>query len=86
MLKTVRSDLRNCVEAVGYNRIARLMRSADLLGQQKRRYRVRTTDSRHDQPIAPNDLAVAPAHTKPDQIWATDMIYIEKGEGLLYLA
>ena len=78
--------LREGGETVGYNRIARLMRSAGLQGRQKRRYRVRTTDSRHDQPIAPNLLAVAPAPTKPDQIWATDITYIETGEGWLYLA
>ena len=78
--------LRERGETVGYNRIARLMRSAGLQGRQKRRYRVRTTDSRHDQPIAPNLLAVAPAPTKPDQIWATDITYIETGEGWLYLA
>jgi transposase InsO family protein len=78
--------LRNGGEAVGYNRVARLMRSAGLQGRQKRRYRVRTTDSRHDQPIAPNHLAVAPTPTKPDQIWATDITYIETGEGWLYLA
>jgi putative transposase len=62
------------------------MRSAGLQGRQKRRYRVRTTDSRHDQPIAPNHLAVAPARTKPNQIWATDISSIETGEGWLYLA
>ena len=78
--------LREGGETVGYNRIARLMRSAGLQGRQKRRYRVRTTDSRHDQPIAPNLLAVAPAPTKPDQIWATDITYIETSEGWLYLA
>jgi transposase InsO family protein len=78
--------LRNGGETVGQNRIARLMRSAGLQGRQKRRYRVRTTDSRHDHPIAPNHLAVALAPTKPDQIWATDITYIETDEGWLYLA
>ena len=38
----------------GRNRIARLMRQADLCGRQQRRYRAQTTDSNHDQPIAPN--------------------------------
>ena len=71
---------------MGRNRIARLMRSAGLQGRQKRRYRVRTTDSRHDQPIAPNRLAEAPEPTQPNQIWVTDMTYIETGEGWLYLA
>jgi len=68
------------------NRIARLMREAGLQGRQKRRYRVRTTDSRHDQPIAPNHMATAPAPTKADQIWLTDITYVETAEGWLYLA
>ena len=68
------------------NRIARLMREAGLQGRQKRRYRVRTTDSRHDQPIAPNHLATAPAPTKADQTWLTDITYVETAEGWLYLA
>lgn len=68
------------------NRIARLMREAGLQGRQKSRYRVRTTDSRHDQPIAPNHLAQVPAPTKADQIWVTDITYVETAQGWLYLA
>jgi putative transposase len=82
----ITAALRAGGETVGRNRIARLMRSAGLQGRQKRRYRVRTTDSRHDQPIAPNRLAEAPEPTQPNQIWVTDMTYIETGEGWLYLA
>jgi transposase InsO family protein len=82
----ITAALRAGGELVGCNRIARLMHVAGLQGRQKRRYRVRTTDSRHDQPIAPNHLAIAPAPTQPNQIWVTDMTYIETGEGWLYLA
>jgi len=32
------------------------MLAAGLYGRQQRRYRVQTTDSNHDQPIAPNRL------------------------------
>ena len=41
----------------GRNRIARLMKSQGICGRQKGRYRVQTTDSNHDHPIAPNHLA-----------------------------
>jgi hypothetical protein len=44
----------------GRNRVARIMRETGLCGRQKGRYRVRTTDSNHAEPIAPNRLATAP--------------------------
>jgi putative transposase len=70
----------------GRNRIARLMRQQKLCGRVKGRFRVRTTDSNHDQPIAPNRLAELPAPTAADQIWLGDITYIPTGEGWLYLA
>lgn len=82
----VTAALREQGEPVGRNRVARLMKEAGLQGRQARRYRVRTTDSRHNEPIAPNLLAKAPAPTKPDEAWATDITYVETGEGWLYLA
>jgi transposase InsO family protein len=47
---------------------------------------MRTTDSRHDQPIAPNHLALAPAPTKADQIWVAEITCVETPQGWLYLA
>jgi transposase InsO family protein len=70
----------------GRNRIARLMQQAGICGRQKRRYRVQTTNSRHDQPIAPNRLAQVPKATAPNQLWAADITYIDTEEGWLYLA
>lgn len=70
----------------GRNRIARLMRTAGLCGRQKGRYRVPTTDSNHDHPIAPNPLTAAPQATAPNQIRVMDITCIQTGEGWLYLA
>ena len=70
----------------GRNRIARLMKQEGLCGRQKGRYRVQTTDSNHDQPIAPNRLAEVPKATAPNQLWVADITYIETREGWLYLA
>ena len=70
----------------GRNRIARLMKEAGLCGRQKGRYRVQTTDSNHDQPVAPNRLAQAPKATAPNQLWVSDITYIQTQEGWLYLA
>ena len=70
----------------GRNRVARLMSAAGLCGRQKGRFRVLTTESKHDQPIAPNRLAEAPPPTAPNQIWVADITYIQTREGWLYLA
>jgi putative transposase len=79
-------ELRKKGKCHGRNRVARLMQAEGLCGRQQRRYRVQTTDSNHDQPIAPNRLADAPAATAPNQRWAGDITYIETQEGWLYLA
>jgi len=70
----------------GRNRIGRLMREEQIYGRQHRRFRPVTTESKHDQPIAPNQLSQRPAPTRPDQIWVADITYIASSEGWLYLA
>lgn len=79
-------ELRAQGERVGRHRVARLMRQAGLRGRQKRRYRVRTTDSRHSHPIAPNRLATLPVPTQPDRVWVSDLTYVPTDEGWLYVA
>jgi transposase InsO family protein len=66
--------------------IARLMRQEQLSGRVKGRFKVCTTDSNHDQPVARNRLAKLPAPTAPNQIWVGDITYIRTDEGWLYLA
>ena len=78
--------LRRDGERCGKNRVARLMREQGLKALQKRRFVPRTTQSDHDQPIAPNWLATVPAPIRPDQVWIGDITYIATGEGWIYLA
>jgi putative transposase len=69
---------------IGRKRVARLMRQERLWARQRSKYRVRTTDSRHADPIAPNRLrGFQPS--APDQAWATDATYLLTGEGWIYL-
>ena len=82
----IEKELRKKGRCHGRNRVARLMKDKGLCGRQKGRYRVQTTDSNHDQPIAPNRLAQAPKATGPNQLWVADITYIQTKEGWLYLA
>jgi putative transposase len=70
----------------GCKRIARLMKTAGLRGRGSRRFVPCTTQSDHDQPIAPNRLAARPAPTGPNQTWVTDLTYVWTAEGWLYVA
>ena len=69
----------------GCKRIARLLRQAGLRGLSPKRYVPQTTDSDHDQPIAPNRLAAAAPPTGPNQIWVNDLTYVPTDEGWLYV-
>lgn len=70
----------------GTKRIARLMRQAGLRGLAPKRFVPQTTDSDHDQPIAPNRLAEAPRPNGPNQVWVSDLTYVATQEGWLYVA
>ena len=48
--------------------------------------RVRTTDSQHDHPIAPNLVDRNFVAAAPNRIWLADITYIETDQGWLYLA
>jgi len=82
----VQMHLRSQGQRHGRNRIGRLMREQGLCGRQKKRYRVQTTDSKHDEPIAPNHLAQAPAATQPDQLWVADITYVAAAGNWVYVA
>jgi transposase InsO family protein len=67
-------------------RVARLMREMGLSARRGRRRPPRTTDSRHDLPVAPNLLGRRFAADRPDAVWLADLSYLPTGEGWLYLA
>jgi transposase InsO family protein len=79
-------ELRQQGHRCGERRVARLLREQHLCARPRRRFRVVTTDSRHDGPIAPNRLAGAAAPTRPDRVWVTDFTFIPTGESWLFLA
>jgi len=82
----IQKALGQAGHAYGRHRIARLMRLQGLCGRAKGRFRVCTTDSNHDQPIAPNRLPELPAPSAANQVWLGDITYVPTEEGWLYLA
>lgn len=82
----IHAVLRALGRRLGRHRVARLMRGAGLRGLAALPRRVRTTDSRHGYPIAPNRLRRNFAASAPNQVWPADLTYVPTREGWLYLA
>lgn len=78
-------ELRARGERVGRHRVTRLMREHGIVGRRKRRF-VRTTDSNHKLPVAPNVLDRKFEAAAPNQTWVTDITYVWTAMGWLYVA
>ena len=83
--RRIKKELGDRNRLVSRRRIGRLMRAADLACKTKRKFKA-TTNSRHDQPIAPNLLDRQFTVEQPNQVYAGDITYIYTQEGWLYLA
>jgi putative transposase len=82
----IHAELRAQGRGASRGRIERLMRRHGIRAIMARPRRVRTTDSRHDFPIAPNLLERNFTAAAPNRIWLADITYVETGQGWLYLA
>jgi putative transposase len=81
-------ELRALGIRCGEHRVARLMRLEGLQAKSARPYRV-TTQSAHQEPVAPNHLNrqfALTTLTRPNRVWAADLTYLPTREGWLYLA
>lgn len=79
-------DLVVAGECCGENRVARVMREANITAQPKPRRKPTDVGVRPEHSIAPNVLERDFAAPGPNQKWAADFTYIWTGEGWLFLA
>ena len=69
---------------VGKNKVAGMMRAADLRPKRRKKFKV-TTDSKHNYPVAPNLLNQKFTASRPGEIWVSDLTYVRTRNGWLYL-
>jgi transposase InsO family protein len=81
----VSATLRKQGETVTHNRVATLITVAGLQGRQARGYRVRRPIAPTNYPIAPKLLSTSNVPIKPDEVWGTEITYLETGKDWLYL-
>jgi len=82
----VYEELRAEDICVGRHRVARLMQKMGIQGKMSRKRRPRTTQADPTHIAAPNLLDRQFYAQQCDEIWLTDITYIDTDEGYLYLA
>jgi putative transposase len=82
----ITQELRRQGHRCNHKRVERLMRQAQLKARSGRPRKVRTTDSNHAEPIAPNLLLGRPAPSKTDEVWVADITYVPTAQGWLFVA
>lgn len=82
----VHEELKAQGIAISRKRVIRLMQEQGLKGKTPRRRFVRTTDSNHSLPVAPNMLARNFQASMPNERWVGDITYLRTPNGWLYLA
>lgn len=81
----IHEDLVEAGEACGVNRVARLMKAANIKSKMARKF-VITTDSKNTMQPAPDLIQRQFTPGKPDDAWVSDTTFIATREGWLYLA
>ena len=66
--------------------VARLMQEHGIFSRRRPKWHIKTTDSQHDRPVAPNLLKRDFGATAPNQKWVGDILGIWTLEGWIYLA
>ena len=78
-------ELRNQGHNIGRHQAGSLMKKAGTEFQSRKKFR-RTTDSRHNRPVAENLLNREFEVDQPDRVWCGDITYLWTMQGWLYLA
>ncbi len=82
----IHAELQEQGISAGHNRVARLMRHAAIQGKTACKRRTHTTQSGPTHPVAANVLDQQFIANRSNEIWLTDIPYIDTAEGFLYLA
>jgi len=77
-------ELDNRGFMVSRPRTARMMQTLGIKARRRRKFKT-TTDSKHNYPIAPNRLNQNFAVERKNQVWVSDITYIETSKGWTYL-
>lgn len=88
-LPRLHEKLQSAGDTVGKNRVQKIMKENGIVGCGKKKFKVMTTDSNHELPIAAR-VFQAENHSAQvkgvNQYWGGDITYVPTEEGSLYVA
>ncbi len=82
----VHAELVSQGQACNRKTVAKCMQQAEIQAKTQRRFRVTTTDSNHQYPLAENIVDRSFSPSQKDETWTSDITSIPTVEGWLYLA
>jgi len=82
----ITEELRRTGRICNHKRVERLMRQEGLRACRSQRRKVRTTQSDHAYPTAPNLLLGRAAPVRADEVWVADITYVPTSQGWLFVA
>ena len=82
----IHDELKDRGFSCNHKRVERLMKKKGIRAKTSRKWKVTTTDSNHSLPVAANLLERNFNPAGPNQIWVSDITYIQTAEGWTYLA
>ncbi len=78
-------ELKEAGVSCSENRVAKLMRKAQLRAKMKKAF-IRTTDSSHGLPLVTDLVQQEFTASRPNELWLSDITFIRTRSGWLYLA
>lgn len=84
-LRKILKEVKKATLPWGSRKVKKAMKTLNIKGKQVKKFRVRTTDSEHENRIAPDLVKRNFSPSKKNQVWVSDVTFIASSVGWLYL-
>ena len=84
-LRKILKEVKKASLPWGARKIKKAMKTLNIKGKQVKKFRVKTTDSEHENRIAPDLVKRNFTPSKKNQVWVSDVTFIASSVGWLYL-
>jgi putative transposase len=84
-LRRILEKIKEIDPSIGARKLRNMMNILEIKGIQEKKFKVRTTDSNHNNRIAPDLVQRNFTVEKPNRVWVSDVTYLRTAKGWIYL-